>query len=468
MIADNAPFTVGAIMTAYSALMRFATCTVRRTTFLRAVILLVISSILFVGSWVGSLAQSADPALTNLNNCLSAAKATSETDFMKGLNPALNDPDRVAWCLFLYVNSNASTTGNNNALFETWASDNDTFQTNPVWPGPGAAEMALRRPVLPHLGLQQAQQQSQPPGLFRPFVLPFSSSQCTPGQLCVGEEVRRNKATFDYINDNKLYTEDGLRSSTITISFPADSIEIKANWVPVSQLAMFLQGSGSPNDPSLYHVNSTTENGQQVQYALVSFHIISKMVPNWTWATFEHMNNPGRCDELGCYDTFGANPAATLPNPPNMNPGLQYPNCVKTPALTALFATGKIDPAFMNYCLKATQTDFTDAQGVVTRDGNSVTEQGFLDTASCMSCHARAAYSFVTGAYASNHVFLYSNPNTPIAPLGIPDPGQFWLHPEKDPMSSKDMAIPIFKSSDFVWSIPFCAVANGKSRCAVK
>jgi len=88
-----------------------------------------------------ALAQTGDdPALKNMNACLSGNNPGSEAAFMTNLNPALNDPDRVAWCLFLYVNTNAATSGNNNALFETWASDNDTFQTNPVWPGPGSGD----------------------------------------------------------------------------------------------------------------------------------------------------------------------------------------------------------------------------------------------------------------------------------------------------------------------------------------
>src|ERR1700716_2606431 len=97
-----------------------------------------------------ALAQTGDdPALKNMNACLSGTSPSSEAAFMTNLNPALNDPDRVAWCLFLYVNTNAATSGNNNALFETWASDNDTFQTNPVWPGPGSDAKPLRRPPSP-------------------------------------------------------------------------------------------------------------------------------------------------------------------------------------------------------------------------------------------------------------------------------------------------------------------------------
>ena len=49
------------------------------------------------------------------------------------VNPAMNDPDKLAWQLFIQVNSRAGLTGNN-ALFETWASDTDTFTTNPQFP----------------------------------------------------------------------------------------------------------------------------------------------------------------------------------------------------------------------------------------------------------------------------------------------------------------------------------------------
>jgi len=405
-----------------------------------------------------------DQLIASLNSCLTGAAATNEAGFMSQLNPALNATDRVSWCLFLYVNQNAATEGNNNALFETWASDHDTFQTTPVWPGPGGSEMVLRQPILPMLAHRPA-----PGAGVTPFVLPFiTNGQCQGPPPCIGEETRRNYPTWKFINDNKLFSRDGLRGYNKPIVFPSDSIEVKANWVPVSQLGQFLQGSGSPNDPKLYHLNTATEsNGTKTQYALLSFHIISKMVPNWTWATFEHMNNPGRCDIIGCNDAFGANLPQVAPN--GNNPGQQYPNCTKTPALAALFAAAKIDAAFQNYCLKGSQTDFTDAQGVATRLGNTVTEAGFVDSASCITCHGRAAYSFVGGGFSMNRIFIYNS--TPIGPLGPLDPGQFWLYPQSDPIQDggSTQQKPIFVPADFVWSLPLCAInAQGRSACARK
>jgi len=369
-------------------------------------------------------------------------------------NSAMNSPDQVAWELFIHVNTKAGLTGNN-ATFETWASDTDTFTANPQFPAtPGP--LVLREPIVPLVGREAIQES----GGLLPSVPPNPN---------IGEESRRNKVTFDFIVQNNLFKVSGLRAAFgKTISFPKDSIEVKANWVPVSQLGQFLQGSGSPNDPNLYHLNTATEsNGTKTQYALLSFHIISKMVPNWTWATFEHMNNPGRCDIIGCDDAFGANPPMVAPN--GNNPGQQYPNCTKTPALAALFAAAKIDPAFQNYCLKGTQTDFTDAQGVATRLGNTVTEAGFVDSASCITCHGRAAYSFVGGGFSMNRIFIYNS--TPVGPLGPLDPGQFWLYPQMDLIQNggTTQQKPIFVSADFVWSLPLCAIdATGKSICARK
>ena len=202
-------------------------------------------------------------------------------------NPAVNNPDEQSWELFMTVNANAASAGNNNALFETWASDGDTFRPSPVWPS-GAAQMQIGPRAL-SLVLQQAHLR------FAPQVVPG-------GKTLVGEETRHNKPDFDFIVQNNLFKVSGLKAAFVSakpIAFPVDSVEVKANWVEVDRLKEFNGFTGTPVEAAAaYHVNST--GGKQ--YALVSFHIISKLVPNWTWATFEHKDNPGRCDVLGCKD----------------------------------------------------------------------------------------------------------------------------------------------------------------------
>jgi len=65
-------------------------------------------------------------------------------------NPAMTTPDQVAWQFFIQVNSRAS---GSNALFETWASDTDTFKPVPQFPTT-VTPMVLREPVVPALGRQ--------------------------------------------------------------------------------------------------------------------------------------------------------------------------------------------------------------------------------------------------------------------------------------------------------------------------
>ena len=363
-------------------------------------------------------------------------------------NPAVNDPDELSWKLFLTVNADVATSGNNNALFETWASDGDTFQTSPAWPavagqiqiGPRALSLVLER--------------AHP--RFAPQVVPG-------GKALVGEETRRNKTDFDFIVQNNLFKVSGLRAAFNagrTIAFPIDSMEVKANWVEVSRLKDFNGFAGSPVEAAAeYHVNST--GGKQ--YALVSFHIISKQVPNWTWATFEHKDNPGRCDILGCKDNFGAVAAYVAPLSP-VESHTHYPNCAKTPALAALFGQTHIDPAFSNYCLKGSQSEFTDPSGLAIRLGNSVTEQSFVAQASCMSCHARAAFD-VAGHATTFAGFDPTSIGTPLgtgnAPVGPINANWFWIPggPPSFPSLVNETDLTRFAlPADFVWSVPFCAI----------
>ena len=270
-----------------------------------------------------------------------------------------------------------------------------------------------------------------------------------PPNPAIGEESRRNKVAFDFIVQNNLYKVSGLKAAFgMTLSFPVDAIEIKANWIPVSAVPSFMLNRVSLADvPKVFHVN-TGSDGKQ--YALIAMHVISKLVPNWTWATFEHQLNPARCDIIGCRDTFGAQIPVVNPN---AQPGKGYADCQKTPALAALIAAATWDPAFANYCLKGSQTDFIDNTGLDVRLGNSITEDGFVNRSSCMTCHGRAAWD-ASGVATSQAGFDANG-----APLGPIDPSWYWTFSAKPPIYE---GMPGLKrtgtSADFVWSIPFCAI----------
>jgi hypothetical protein len=379
-------------------------------------------------------------------------------------NP-MNVPDELAWQLFLQVNANAKSVGNNSALFETWASDHDTFQLKPPpWPI-NTTPLALKAPALP------SAIRSLPKGH------PLQAALVVPGAQDnePSEETRRNKEAYNFIVSNSLFTISGLRAAFgTTINFPPESLEIKANWYPVIS-TMDPSKSGIPgytgtsaDAASVYHVN-TASDGKQ--YALVAMHVISKQVPNWTWATFEHKNNPARCDILGCKDLFGA---VTANVPPNQAPNQKYPDCKKSPALAALFAKAKIDLAYANYCLKGTQTDFTTATGQAIRLGNSVTENGFVNQSSCMTCHSRAAFDQSGNSTSSGGFDNF----TGLASIGPVNPNWFTASTSGNPpylpifVDQTDLSV-LATQADFVWSIPFCAVDDTvspakPSRCAKK
>ena len=354
-------------------------------------------------------------------------------------NLAMNNPDQLAWQLFIQVNSRA---GGTNAVFETYASDTDTFQPNPQYPG-GAVASNLRRPLLAAVAREEALKN----GVLLPAIPPNPAA-------AGGEETRRNKAAFDFIVQNNLFKLSGLKAAFgRKLSFPVDAVEVKANWVDVDQIPTFTNNQVTVGQVAqFYHVN-TASDGKR--YALVSMHVISKLVPNWTWATFEQRLNPGRCDVIGCRDSFGAQAPVV---PPEARSGQSYPDCTKTPALTAMLAQANIDPVYVNYCLKGSQADFVDNTGLDIRLGNSVTEDGFVASASCMTCHGRAAFDR-TGQPTSPAGFVNVNVNPPIGPLGPLVPTWYWSFTGQPPIFEGMRGLsPAGTSADFVWSIPFCAI----------
>src|SRR6266481_7412663 len=139
-------------------------------------------------------------------------------------NPALNNSDKLAWQLFIDVNSRA---GGTNSEFETFASDTDTFQPNPQYPV-GPTVSAMHPPILAAVARETALKN----GVMLPALPPDPTQSL--------EETRRNRAAFDFIVQNNLYKVSGLRAAFgKTLSFPVDATEVKANWVPVDRIPDF-------------------------------------------------------------------------------------------------------------------------------------------------------------------------------------------------------------------------------------
>jgi len=208
------------------------------------------------------------------------------------------------------------------------------------------------------------------------------------------------------------------------------------------------------------------EKDEPEPYIAVSFHISSKDTPDWFWTTFEHVANQGRCDWIGCNDSFGFKtiqtitldgsvvaglaPVATNYTPPNKlttidGRSLEAFDLAQTyldvdqvtPELTTVLDAFDIgtasdvnasghptqqDATSRSYRLKGTQTDWVTAEGHPTLMGNSVAEAGFVNSASCISCHARAAVNeddLLIHAIFENEL---SDAGIPKSPNGIPNP----------------------------------------------
>jgi hypothetical protein len=310
-------------------------------------------------------------------------------------------------------------------VFETWASDADTFSHTPRWPDPNqpkrlqvsALQLMKRLPALespaPHYQAPIDVTCSPPPGAAAGgFPL---SDVWSP---CITEETKRNRAQFDYIVNNKLNTRAGLAAAfarSLKVDMPVQAMAVKGDWVPVEFLLQWIPQLGNrANIERLYY----TTKVDSAEFALLSLHVSSRQNPNWVWGTFEHQMNPGRCDYIGCFDTFGAERAAVSPNKATMN--TQYGTCPKTQPLKTLMQNARLSPVWENYCLKSTQVDYAAADGTPYVLGNSVIEgivgNGTVAASSCMGCHAYASFDASGATKKSVRAML------PFNPIGKPIP----------------------------------------------
>jgi hypothetical protein len=424
-----------------------------------------------------------------------AMQVTQATEATAGAvpNPAMTAPDETAWNVFI----GAVRPSNSAPTFFGWPNDTQTFAP-PVngklmMSADLKAAASLHAPVIPSVraqlrgagggpgghGLSAAAGASGdgPPNPRPPGVGSGCNNTADPVRFEPGcdsatlEDVRRNPVTHDYIVANHLNSRSGLiraYKTNFIVNLPADSVEVKTNWVPVSLLPKYYPGVAQSDFVLGYFV----VNGRAQQFAMISMHATSKQVPNWTWATFEHQANRGRCDFIGCHDVFGATNANVAPvDKQGQEQGTVYANCTKSPALLAAFAAAGVSPVFRNYCLKGSQTDFTDNNGLAVRLGNSVTENGFVPQASCMTCHGEANF---TGAGTGTSQFGFFNGNGQIGAINPLLVG-YWkmagTPPSYTPYQNMPGLVRNAASADFVWAIPFCAyddVTNPlkpKARC---
>jgi hypothetical protein len=300
-------------------------------------------------------------------------------------------PDMVAWEIFAQAVASAGAPQRKQLEFETWSSDDDLYaKSPPQWPGVGVGTTSRE--------------------CRRNFDRGAANAVGFPDDGCVMEDVRRNWAAFRYIVSHGLYTREGLSGaflSDLEVEFPADSIQIKTDWIKLGDLSRWMRLDEDEIRRD-YYTEIERDGAIPTEYALIGLHLNSKRWKNWLWATFEHRLTPGRCDDLGCHDAFGAaTPDVGGKAPPNQD----YGDCVKSVSLMALFANVGLEPVWLNYCLKGTQVAFTRDDGRATLLGNSFIDRinGHIPLlrSSCMTCHALASFDKageVNGANADDAI----------------------------------------------------------------
>jgi hypothetical protein len=295
---------------------------------------------------------------------------------------SLFEPDRYAWRLFIAINWPADLAkkepdaskplgADGPVVWESWRSvlpqaPDTVFPTNGSDPGPWltppapvvAQERQRFEPVLAKqdafVALSQRRAKATPP------APSFEGG--------AGNEVRLNASSYTFIRSNQLFNVEGqiarFTAGDANLNFPPNAKLVKARWRTIDE----------SQKPRYHWAEVTLPNGSREVWGLTALHILTKDLPNWFWATFEHIDtkpasplSPGW--ELPSVDRHAC------PTPPH--------GCEQAPEGLGLQGT-----KWEHYRLRGTQVDFVTPMGVPTALSNSQLE--VLQNSSCMTCHAMA------------------------------------------------------------------------------
>lgn len=366
------------------------------------------------------------------------------------------------------------------------------------------------------------------------------------------ELVYRNRPMVDYIFDRGLYSTEGLAAvydnfvralaayaprrpapddpnashptppPLATVNFPVRAIMLKANWLAVDQAPLYGIDPYDAEHPFILmdlvpeaDTNAPPAKGPAAKkpFILLAMHISTKDLPNWFWATYEHVSNQGRCDWLGCNDSFGYINTETVTmdaaaaglaeaahnyTPPHSVTSVdgagqeafdlagRYVDVDQiSDGLDAIFKAYGIgsgdginrsgrptaaDAAWRSYRLKGTQTNFVTATGRVSRLGNSVTEAGFVNSASCITCHARAGATKEGLPPLAIFADDLSDAGIPKSVNGIPNEAWFNVNAYWGVEGEREAPGILAVQTDFVWGFrvacPMKQMPVGPKWCA--
>jgi len=299
-----------------------------------------------------------------------------------------------AWRVFALLNPPGK---DRPSAWETWPSAADTFRRDGADPGPW-------QPVShPDTGRFELITPADFPNLRRIVhgrMVPVTDPLAVAKRLI---EVRLNSVSYDFIRSRELYTVDGQRRAVAQgkVEFPSGSIQLKAGWRPIAEAER----------PHYHTMTLRLADGSIRLYGLVALNIAIKTLSGWLWASFEHT---------------GVVPLG--------QPGADPVN------------TGPVGTVWQHYRLRGTQIAYVDAADQPVLLGNAELEAGLGNSASCMTCHARATLS-IHGEPSRLPVFAPAPPGVRRGYVGTPNPGWFGHADAQGRWQTT------YASLDFVWSL---------------
>jgi hypothetical protein len=365
---------------------------------------------------------------------------------------AINNPDEFAWRLFLSMCRQAlpNMAGapdavkptlkdfdpDRSVVWETWALSS-AGRINGFYPRVNRSEVFKDRGVKP-VPWDELPRREQLPKVFEAFPAKgvealIQASQnaglkldpSLPGDN--GVEVRMNRAAYEHIRDNNLYTIEGLEEKLRKkqkIALPMAAREIKALWVKINE-----------KEKPCYHWRTRMSGKKKELWGPAALHIATRDLPNWFWCDFEHIDYECR---------------AEIESPDSTTRG-EHP-----PAGTNGVREETRGSKWQYYRLRGTQVDFTDSYGRPVILSNTLLERGFQQTSSCMTCHARASVALRSqraraSGWQANHLpdFTTISPAL-VGPLGSPNPSWFL---------DEDLQ-PRYVQTDFIGSLSFRALST--------
>ena len=220
-----------------------------------------------------------------------------------------------AWRSFVAVNwpARAGSRGVPNAnkvigqpgdlVWNTWKSPDEIFYADgrrpPAWNGNSGALPPQCRTAGASAGAYWLRRTSKVPGDVDNQAL-RDAKQVVGGTLTdqhgnlVRYEVRLNKAIFDNILAKQYYNIEGQNKAS-SISFPAAVMEVKASWRELTAADSPVKSRFVRRVAWIYTPagQSAPASCIQSEVGLVGLHVTQKTPsrPQWTWATFEHVDN---------------------------------------------------------------------------------------------------------------------------------------------------------------------------------